>query len=57
MGREGYRICMVVPAPITSVVRIRLTLTAIVLVHAGRPQCRLCGQPIDPEGHACPRLN
>ena len=27
------------------------------LVHAGRPQCRLCGQPIDPEGHACPRLN
>lgn len=27
------------------------------LVRAGRPQCRLCGKPIDPEGHACPRLN
>jgi uncharacterized repeat protein (TIGR03847 family) len=27
------------------------------LVQSGRPQCRLCGQPIDPEGHACPRLN
>ncbi len=31
--------------------------TGNLLVHAGRPQCRLCGQPIDPEGHACPRLN
>lgn len=27
------------------------------LVRSGRPPCRLCGQPIDPEGHACPRLN
>jgi uncharacterized repeat protein (TIGR03847 family) len=27
------------------------------LVQSGRPPCRLCGQPIDPEGHACPRLN
>ena len=27
------------------------------LVEAGRPICRLCGGPIDPEGHACPRLN
>ncbi len=27
------------------------------LVRAGRPQCRLCGRPIDPEGHVCPRLN
>jgi len=27
------------------------------LVQSGRPACRLCGQPIDPEGHACPRLN
>ncbi len=22
-----------------------------------RPRCRLCEQPIDPTGHACPRLN
>ena len=27
------------------------------LASAGRPACRLCGQPIDPSGHACPRLN
>lgn len=27
------------------------------LVAAGRPTCRLCGLPIDPEGHTCPRLN
>ncbi len=27
------------------------------LVAGGRPPCRLCGQPIDPEGHVCPRLN
>jgi uncharacterized repeat protein (TIGR03847 family) len=27
------------------------------LVRSGRAQCRLCGRPIDPEGHACPRMN
>lgn len=27
------------------------------LVEAGRPLCRLCEQPMDPTGHACPRLN
>lgn len=27
------------------------------LVAGGRPPCQLCGQPLDPEGHACPRLN
>lgn len=27
------------------------------LVAAGRPPCYLCGGPIDPTGHACPRLN
>jgi uncharacterized repeat protein (TIGR03847 family) len=24
---------------------------------AGRPQCPLCGRPMDPEGHRCPALN
>ena len=24
---------------------------------AGRPLCFLCGRPIDPEGHVCPRAN
>ena len=27
------------------------------LVAAGRPTCALCGRPIDPEGHSCPRTN
>lgn len=27
------------------------------LISAGRPPCRLCGRPIGPEGHACPRWN
>ncbi len=27
------------------------------LVRRGRPPCRLCGQPRDPNGHFCPRLN
>ena len=27
------------------------------LITAGRPPCRLCGRPIGPEGHACPRWN
>ena len=27
------------------------------IVAAGRPPCSLCGQPLDPEGHVCVRLN
>jgi uncharacterized repeat protein (TIGR03847 family) len=27
------------------------------IVAAGRPQCSWCGRPIDPGGHACPRMN
>ncbi len=27
------------------------------VVAAGRPPCPLCGQPLDPEGHICPRQN
>jgi uncharacterized repeat protein (TIGR03847 family) len=27
------------------------------LVQAGRPTCALCGHPVDPEGHVCPRAN
>ena len=26
-------------------------------IRTGRPLCALCGQPIDPEGHTCPRSN
>jgi uncharacterized repeat protein (TIGR03847 family) len=45
--------------------RFRLTLAQVVafvehardLVAAGRPPCYLCGLPMEPTGHPCPRLN
>jgi uncharacterized repeat protein (TIGR03847 family) len=27
------------------------------VIAAGRPPCPLCGLPLDPEGHICPRMN
>jgi uncharacterized repeat protein (TIGR03847 family) len=27
------------------------------VIAAGRPPCPLCGQPLDPAGHVCPRQN
>lgn len=27
------------------------------LIAAGRPPCRWCSLPIDPDGHVCPRMN
>jgi uncharacterized repeat protein (TIGR03847 family) len=27
------------------------------LVAGGRPSCPLCGNPMDPEGHSCPKTN
>ena len=49
----------------TDVLRVRITPAvarafvkrALRVVAAGRPPCPLCGQPLDPEGHVCPRLN
>lgn len=35
----------------------RFIATSDELMTKGRPPCRLCGQPLDPTGHACPRLN
>ncbi|MEM8922985.1 MAG: DUF3090 family protein [Actinomycetota bacterium] len=35
----------------------RFIVTSEELMTRGRPPCRLCGQPLDPAGHACPRLN
>jgi len=51
--------------PTGASVRVRLTraqVSAFVrhsrqLVASGRPPCRFCGLPIDPDGHACPRMN
>jgi uncharacterized repeat protein (TIGR03847 family) len=30
---------------------------AIEVVMAGRPTCPLCGRPMDPDGHVCPKSN
>lgn len=30
---------------------------AINVIESGRPECRWCGNPIDPDGHPCPRMN
>ena len=27
------------------------------VIEAGRPTCRWCSNPIDPDGHLCPRMN
>ena len=45
--------------------RVRLTAAAArsfvagatQVVAAGRPPCPLCGAPLDPQGHICPRRN
>ena len=34
-----------------------VAIRATSLVSSGRPPCPLCGYPIDPTGHACPRTN
>lgn len=35
----------------------RFAERAVRVVAAGRPPCPLCGQPLDPQGHLCPRRN
>jgi uncharacterized repeat protein (TIGR03847 family) len=32
-------------------------IRAVQLIEAGRPPCPLCGLPLDPKGHDCPRTN
>ncbi|MFN3255707.1 MAG: DUF3090 family protein [Ilumatobacter sp.] len=27
------------------------------VIESGRPECKWCGFPIDPDGHPCPRMN
>jgi uncharacterized repeat protein (TIGR03847 family) len=34
-----------------------LAIRATELVESGRPPCPLCGYPLDPRGHVCPRTN
>lgn len=46
-----------IKANISSALASQFVVTADDLMSRGRPPCRLCGQPLDPTGHACPRLN
>ena len=34
-----------------------LAMRGAQLVSAGRPPCPLCGYPLEPRGHDCPRTN
>jgi uncharacterized repeat protein (TIGR03847 family) len=36
---------------------LALAIRGSELVEAGRPPCPRCGFPLDPRGHACPRMN
>ncbi len=35
----------------------QFTITTTRLIEGGRPPCPLCGFPLDPHGHECPRTN
>ncbi|MGA3152855.1 MAG: DUF3090 domain-containing protein [Streptosporangiaceae bacterium] len=54
-----------VPEGGPAILRVRITAAAarafsqraLQVVSQGRPQCPLCGLPLDPSGHVCPRQN
>jgi uncharacterized repeat protein (TIGR03847 family) len=50
-GPDALRVRMSVEMARVFVVRAQR------VVAAGRPPCPLCGLPLDPEGHICPRQN
>jgi len=52
-AEEGDPVAFTVPADVFAAAARR----ALAVVAAGRPSCRLCGLPLDPEGHACPGGN
>jgi uncharacterized repeat protein (TIGR03847 family) len=53
------------PEDMADALVVRLSVQAVrsfvrrarAVVAAGRPPCPLCGQPLDPAGHVCPRQN
>jgi uncharacterized repeat protein (TIGR03847 family) len=42
---------------ITATAARRFVARAARVVASGRPPCPLCGEPLDPQGHLCPRRN
>lgn len=65
VGEEPSEQGDLTPAPGASLLRVSLTgavarafaKRAGAVVAAGRPPCPFCGNPLDPEGHVCPRAN
>lgn len=52
-GEEG----IVARLAVTREQAAAFAIRATTLVEAGRPPCPLCGLPLDPSGHDCPRTN
>jgi len=50
-GPDLFRVRITAPVARSFVER------AIRTVRSGRPPCPLCGNPLDPQGHLCPRRN
>ena len=50
-GPDLFRVRITADAARTFVER------AMRVVRSGRPPCPLCGNPLDPQGHICPRRN
>jgi uncharacterized repeat protein (TIGR03847 family) len=50
-GPDLFRVRLTAPAARAFVER------AVRVIASGRPPCPLCGQPLDPQGHICPRGN
>jgi uncharacterized repeat protein (TIGR03847 family) len=42
---------------VSAAVALEFARHALRVVAAGRPPCPMCGQPLNPEGHLCPRRN
>jgi uncharacterized repeat protein (TIGR03847 family) len=50
-GPDVFRVLLTAPAARAFVDR------AVRIIASGRSPCPLCGQPLDPQGHICPRRN
>jgi uncharacterized repeat protein (TIGR03847 family) len=54
---EGAEDGMAARIAVTREQAAAFAIRATQLVEAGRPPCPLCGLPLDPSGHDCPRTN
>ncbi|MDA8116944.1 MAG: DUF3090 family protein [Actinomycetota bacterium] len=54
---EDEELASKVTVEITKELAGTLAIQGTELIESGRPTCPLCGFPIEPEGHPCPRTN